>query len=112
MQISTSRCDLRRPGLHTLFGLGNDTGVTTMVLEQDDAAPPLQATGVAGLSLLASGPLPPRPADILGSRRMERIIARLRDEGLLPADDAALEEVEMVKELFKLLKKKKSGAAI
>jgi capsular exopolysaccharide synthesis family protein len=73
-------CDLRRPGLHTLFGLNNDTGVTTMVLEQDDVAPPLQATGVAGLSLLASGPLPPRPADILGSRRMERIIARLRDE--------------------------------
>src|SRR5690606_19791509 len=28
------------------------------------------------LSLLASGPLPPRPADILGSRRMEQIIAR------------------------------------
>src|SRR5215470_13679657 len=61
-------CDLRRPILHTLFGLVNEAGLTSMILAQEDA-PPLQETGVPGLSLLASGPLPPRPADILGSRR-------------------------------------------
>jgi capsular exopolysaccharide synthesis family protein len=69
-------CDLRRPTLHTLFDLPNDVGLTSMILAQDDA-PPLQETSVPGLSLLASGPLPPRPADILGSRRMEAAIARL-----------------------------------
>src|SRR5215212_1433635 len=67
-------CDLRRPTLHTLFGLSNDVGLTSMILSQEEA-PPLQETGVPGLSLLASGPLPPRPADILGSRRMEAVIA-------------------------------------
>jgi non-specific protein-tyrosine kinase len=72
-------CDLRRPTLHTLFGLANEAGLTSMILAQEDA-PPLQETGVPGLSLLASGPLPPRPADILGSRRMEAVIARLRAE--------------------------------
>jgi capsular exopolysaccharide synthesis family protein len=72
-------CDLRRPTLHTLFGLSNDVGLTSMILSQEEA-PPLQETGVPGLSLLASGPLPPRPADILGSRRMEAVIARLRAE--------------------------------
>ena len=72
-------CDLRRPTLHTLFDLPNDIGLTSMILAQDDA-PPLQETSVPGLSLLASGPLPPRPADILGSRRMEAVIARLRAE--------------------------------
>ncbi|HWQ12818.1 MAG TPA: CpsD/CapB family tyrosine-protein kinase [Roseiflexaceae bacterium] len=71
-------CDLRRPSLHTLFGLENDTGLTNMILAPEDAPPPLQETGVPGLSLLTSGPLPPRPADILGSRRMEQAIARLR----------------------------------
>ena len=50
-----------------------------MILAQEEASP-LQATAVPGLSLLASGPLPPRPADILGSRRMEAVIARLRAE--------------------------------
>jgi non-specific protein-tyrosine kinase len=70
-------CDLRRPTLHTLFELPNETGLTSMILEED-APPPLQETGVPGLSLLSSGPLPPRPADILGSRRMEAAIERLR----------------------------------
>jgi len=73
-------CDLRRPTLHTFFDLPNDVGLTSMILSPEDAPMPLQATSVAGLSLLASGPLPPRPADILGSRRMEAVIARLRAE--------------------------------
>lgn len=74
-------CDLRRPQLHHFFGLDNETGLTTMMVE-DQAMdhPPLQATSIKGLQLLASGPLPPRPADILGSKRMELILARLLQE--------------------------------
>jgi capsular exopolysaccharide synthesis family protein len=71
-------CDLRRPTLHALFDLPNEVGLTSMILAED-APPPLQETAVPGLSLLSSGPLPPRPADILGSRRMEAAIERLRD---------------------------------
>ncbi|HEU4327196.1 MAG TPA: CpsD/CapB family tyrosine-protein kinase [Roseiflexaceae bacterium] len=73
-------CDLRRPSLHALFGVPNEDGLTTVILAQDQAPLPLQPTEVPGLSLLTSGPLPPRPADILGSRRMEAVIARLREE--------------------------------
>jgi non-specific protein-tyrosine kinase len=73
-------CDLRRPTLHTLFDLPNETGLTTMILSQEDAPSPLQETSVPGLSLLTSGPLPPRPADILGSRRMQAVIAQLREQ--------------------------------
>lgn len=72
-------CDLRRPSQHTLFELPNEAGLTSLMLAED-AELPLQETGVPGLSLLTSGPLPPRPADILGSRRMEAVIARLRDQ--------------------------------
>jgi capsular exopolysaccharide synthesis family protein len=72
-------CDLRRPSLHALFDLPNDAGLTSMILSPEDAEP-LQESGVPGLRLLTSGPLPPRPADILGSRRMDAVIARLRDE--------------------------------
>ncbi|MFP4439986.1 MAG: CpsD/CapB family tyrosine-protein kinase [Chloroflexaceae bacterium] len=73
-------CDLRRPTLHTLFGLSNETGLTSAILQPEAAALPLQDTSVVGLRLLPSGPLPPRPADLLGSRRMEALIARLRAE--------------------------------
>ncbi len=71
-------CDLRRPTLHTLFGLPNDEGLTSLML-QEGGRVPLQKTEVPGLMVLTSGPLPPRPADILGSRRMEAVIAQLRE---------------------------------
>src|SRR5919108_6097822 len=35
-------CDLRRPTLHTLFGLSNEVGLTSMILAQEDTPPPLQ----------------------------------------------------------------------
>ncbi len=73
-------CDLRRPSLHTLFGLSNEHGLTSTMLEQGEGPLPLQASGVPGLSLLTSGPLPPRPADLLGSRRMAALIERMRAE--------------------------------
>jgi len=80
--------DLRRPHLHELFRLHNETGLTTMML--DDAAlasPPLQETTVPGLRLLASGTLPPRPADLLGSQRMDKVIeALLSDADILLFD--------------------------
>ena len=72
--------DLRRPGLHAVFGVPNDRGLTTMILEEqalDD--PPLLDVGVENLQLMPSGPLPPNPADVLGSRKMEQAIAAFRD---------------------------------
>lgn len=69
-------CDLRRPSLHTLFGLDNDTGLTTLILDESQEAP-LQPTGVDNLWLLPSGPQPPNPADLLGSRQVERVLESL-----------------------------------
>jgi len=74
-------CDLRKPQLHTLFRLPNEAGLTTMMLEEQALQqPPLQDTIVERLRLLPSGPLPSRPADLIGSQRMEAVIARLREE--------------------------------
>ena len=73
--------DLRRPTLHQVFGLDNEAGLTTAMMDEAAiASPPLQATGVEGLSVLPSGPLPPNPADLMGSRRMEEVIAALAEQ--------------------------------
>ena len=86
--------DLRRPHLHKIFGLSNDTGLTTLVAELARAASisggiggtgtprvhhPLQPTQVENLHVLTSGPIPPNPAEILGSQRMTEVLAMLRD---------------------------------
>jgi non-specific protein-tyrosine kinase len=69
-------CDLRRPSLHTFFDLNNEPGLTNLVLDET-AEPPLRMTGVDNLWLLPSGPKPPNPADLLGSKRMDQIVATL-----------------------------------
>ncbi|MBU0490780.1 MAG: CpsD/CapB family tyrosine-protein kinase [Chloroflexi bacterium] len=78
-QVILVDADLRRPSQHRLFGLPNAVGLTTMMLENQEDLP-LQYTAIPGLRLLSSGPLPPNPADVLGFRRMDEAIARLKKE--------------------------------
>ena len=71
--------DLRRPSQHTLWGVPNDRGLTSVMLDNTLIAnPPLQETGVANLQLLTSGPQPPNPADLLLSKAMDLIVEALR----------------------------------
>lgn len=72
-------CDLRRPILHEFFGLSNDDGLTNMILN-DAENPPLQQTSVENLSLLASGPKPPNPADMLGSKKVDQLIINMTEQ--------------------------------
>lgn len=93
-------CDLRKPSQHVLWGVPNEQGLTTMLLDIGARdRPPLQPTALESLSLLTSGPLPPNPADVIGSRRMEEVIAALREQAdyivfdappVLAVTDAAL----------------------
>ncbi len=69
-------CDLRRPSLHKLFALPSEPGLTTALLE-GKGRPLLQETIVPGLRLLTSGPLPPNPSELLGSRHFEELLGSL-----------------------------------
>ncbi len=71
--------DLRRPALHAIFGLKNDQGLTSLFIDRKNAVEPvLQKTSVPNLQVLTSGPLPPNPAELLGSPRMLEIIETLK----------------------------------
>lgn len=72
--------DLRKPTLHDLFNVPQEPGLTTVMLGQTTMdAVTLAETGIPGLSLLPSGAvLPPNPADILGSNKMEELLAHLQ----------------------------------
>jgi non-specific protein-tyrosine kinase len=80
-------CDLRQPAQHRLFGVDNAAGVTT-ALNEPAATLPIQATTVANLRLLASGPAVAVPADAIASPAMGQLIARLREEADIALLDA------------------------
>ncbi len=88
-QVILVDADLRRPRQHTLFEVPSEPGLTTWMAAQDEQAPlPLVDGGVDGLRLLPSGPLPPNPADVLASRKMERLLARCREQADMVVVDA------------------------
>ncbi len=71
--------DLRKPSQHDIWGISNERGLTTMMLENAALSnPPLVSVGVDNLLVLPAGPLPPVPADMLGSQRMNEIIGLLK----------------------------------
>ena len=70
--------DLRRPGVHGIFQLPNDLGLTDLVrtdeIKIDDVA---RATEAPNLTVITAGTIPANPAELLGSHRMVSIMERL-----------------------------------
>jgi non-specific protein-tyrosine kinase len=93
-------CDLRKPSQHDLWGVDNGRGIGTMMTEDSALSnPALVQTVVPNLQLLPAGALPPVPADVLSSPRMNEIIGVLKARAhyvlfdtppVLAATDAAL----------------------
>jgi capsular exopolysaccharide synthesis family protein len=77
-RVAVVDADLRRPALHKLFGLPQRVGTTTVLLDQALVHDALQRPGPDLPAVLASGQPPPNPSELLGSRRMEELIADLR----------------------------------
>ena len=74
-------CDLRRPRLHAHFDLKNTRGITNWLSGETDLDGILQTHGpLPNLKLMTSGPVPPNPAELLGSEEMRKLLALLRDK--------------------------------
>lgn len=82
--------DLRRSTLHGMFELPNDLGFSNLLLAQNpDVAGYLQGNKVDNLKVLAAGPSPSNPADLLGSTRVAYLIDRLKEEADVVLFDTA-----------------------
>ncbi|MCS6882929.1 MAG: polysaccharide biosynthesis tyrosine autokinase [Oscillochloridaceae bacterium] len=71
---------LRRPALHTMFDRQGSRGLTTALRQKgEDIVEHLLTTDVPNLRLLAAGPPANAPADLLASRDLPLVIARLKE---------------------------------
>jgi capsular exopolysaccharide synthesis family protein len=72
--------DMRRPRVHSIFGIDNHRGLSTILSNDMSEAEMLNLIvqhSESGLNLLPSGAIPPNPAELLGSDQMRRLIATL-----------------------------------
>lgn len=91
--------DLRRPRVAEYLGLVDEVGITNVLVGSLDLPTATQSYGTKGLTVLASGPIPPNPSELLQSQAMSEILAQLERESdvviidappLLPVTDAAI----------------------
>jgi len=90
--------DLRRPALHKIFSLPNEMGLSSVLNQQVTLDEAVQDS-FPGVWVLTSGPLPPNPAELLGSPQMAALIEQLAQQfdvvlldtpSLLAVSDAAV----------------------
>jgi capsular exopolysaccharide synthesis family protein len=75
--------DMRRPRLRSIFGLEGGPGLSSILSSSMTEAEMLEIAvhdEVSGLTVLTSGPIPPNPAELLGSEQMRRLLVALQSK--------------------------------
>jgi polysaccharide biosynthesis transport protein len=67
-------CDLRRPRLHELTGLANETGLSDVLLHGRTLAEVVRSDERSGAEFVMAGPPVPDPAALLASERMRELL--------------------------------------
>jgi polysaccharide biosynthesis transport protein len=98
-RVALLDCDMRRPRVHKVFGLRNDVGVTTALIDLDSVGGIIHDTVVPNMKVICTGPIPPNPSELLHSEAFARLLADLRTRfdrviidspPILPVTDAAI----------------------
>jgi len=91
--------DLRKPKLERYLDLEGSAGLVSVLIGDAELDDVVQEWGANNLSVLASGPIPPNPSELLGSEAMEKLMLDARAKfdtiiidspPLLPVTDAAV----------------------
>lgn len=72
--------DMRSPSIHDLLSLDNKRGLSNFLAGDNDTQKLIQTTARDGLFVVAAGPPPPSPSELLAGDRLEQLIAALLRE--------------------------------
>jgi polysaccharide biosynthesis transport protein len=80
-RVTIVDADLRRPSVHRIFQVagGREMGLTSLLLSQHLNGSGQQKIALPNLTVVPAGHLPPNPADLLGSHRMEVVLDYLQE---------------------------------
>lgn len=80
LKVLLVEANLRRPQLHQLLSLSNESGLTDLLNGSADYLRCLQPTKVPNLSLILSGPPPFEPSLLLRSQQTNQLIESLKQQ--------------------------------
>jgi tyrosine-protein kinase Etk/Wzc len=67
-------CDLRKPRVHTVFGMTRQPGLVEYLFDQVEIKTIIKHSKLANLDVITVGTIPPNPAEMLGSKKMQDFI--------------------------------------
>ena len=73
-------CDLRKPMIKKYLHIEHPGGLTNLLANAGNLEQSIQFLKEYGLYVITSGPIPPNPAEMLGSKRMEELIDQLESK--------------------------------
>lgn len=79
-KVTLLDADLRKPGIHELTALPNKTGLSDIVRNEKDISQAKQFLKTENVDVITSGPVPPNPAELLGSKRMGELLNELEQD--------------------------------
>ena len=80
MRVIILDCDLRRPKVHEAFGLSNEQGLTSVLLNQCSLSGAITTIDEEPyLAVLTAGPMTPNPTELLDSPRARAVLTKLRE---------------------------------
>lgn len=72
-------CDLRKPKIDTIFKIPNETGgLSNILIDEIEQEEGIKETEVDNLYILPAGKIPPNPAELLSSKKMQQFMEYLR----------------------------------
>ncbi|KAA3612036.1 MAG: polysaccharide biosynthesis tyrosine autokinase [Calditrichaeota bacterium] len=72
--------DLRRPVVHSIFGLEKEDGITNYLMNDISYDKMIKKSIMDNLYIIPSGVLPPNPSELISSKNMEDLIERLKGD--------------------------------
>ncbi len=69
--------DLRKPKLHNSFKLDKNQGLSNYLINKSNLEDIITKTNIKTLDVIASGPIPPNPAELLDSPKMNELLSIL-----------------------------------
>lgn len=70
--------DLRRPSVHRALRMRNLQGVSTVISSGEAVEGSIVPSLIPNLDVLPAGPVPPHPAELVGSNQMRQLLQQLR----------------------------------
>ena len=72
--------DMRKPTVHHTFKLNNTRGLANVLTRQETIDEVIHESGIDGLQVVTSGPIPPNPAELLTSQTMKYVMQDLASQ--------------------------------